>query len=519
MKRIITFLFLALSFTAFSQQADYAPKQFIADIKLPAGKDAVTYFLTHAALSRLNDSLKLESVRVIGNKKTNSTLLLKFKDEINVLPAITAYSKTGLFEYVEPDFIGHGHGIKQTTPNDLYFSSRQWSHVNNGTFDLSAVADADIDTDMAWDITQGDPNLIVAVLDTGLRLTHPEFAGRIVDGWDFVNNDNNPTDDYGHGTNVTGIALATGNNAVGYAGVNWNSKIMSCKILDQNNIGYYSNWADAIYYAVDHGAKVINLSAGGDGSSTTLLNAANYAYNNNVSLVVSTGNQNGTIQYPAKYNSTIAVGATDSNDVRSNPFFWSATSGSNFGPEIDVVAPGNFIYGLDYASDTQYGYYWGGTSQAAPHVAGVISLMLSVNPDITVNEIRQILMQSSEDQVGDVLHDTPGWDEYYGHGRLNAYNALISPLLSGSEYIAESKNIQVYPNPVTSGSFEIGGFSPESHYDIRLLTLDGKTIKTVKCTGATKASIECTALSPGTYLAVVSNTARKHTFVKKVIRK
>ncbi|MGB0897575.1 MAG: S8 family serine peptidase, partial [Flavobacteriaceae bacterium] len=186
-------------------------------------------------------------------------------------------------------------------------------------------------------------------------------------GWDFINNDNNPTDDHGHGTNVAGIVLASGNNAIGYAGVNWNSRVMICKALNSTNSGSYAAIAGSIYYAVDNGAKVISMSIGGSGNSVTLSDAIDYCYNNGVVLVACMMNFNNNVNYyPAAYTNVIAVGSTDPDDKRSNPFFWSNTSGSNYGNHIDLVAPGNYMYGLSYSSDTNYGSYWGGTSQATP---------------------------------------------------------------------------------------------------------------------------------------------------------
>ena len=426
-----------------------------------------------------------------------------------------------LFEFVEPNYIGKGHGLMQTTPNDSYYLSRQWSHYNIGSFTLSpSINDADIDTDLAWDITQGDQNLIVAILDTGLKLDHPEFSGRVVAGYDFVNNDTDPTDDFGHGTNVAGIALAKGNNSIGYAGVNWNSKIMICKVLDNTNSGLYSWWANAIYFAVDNGAKVINLSAGGIGSSTLLENAINYAYNNNVSVVVSSGNQNSTIQYPAKYTNAIAIGSTNSNDKRSNPFFWSSASGSNYGAELDFVAPGNYIYGLSHLSNTDYSYYWGGTSQAAPHLTGLISLLLSVNPSLTVSQIRLILQQSSQDLVGDSF-DTLGWDQFYGYGRINAFNAISNPLLAKTEYYTESKNLKIFPNPIgNENSFSISGLESNTNYDIKIVSLDGKIAKELinfKANGI--LTIENENLESGIYFVNIFNSNSKLTFNKKIIKK
>ena len=429
MKKTAAFFLILFGFICFAQSKNYAENQLIVALKNPfSGSEKI--FTNNKALHALNEAAGIAIIEPVGDKKDKKWFRLVFKSNQDIPALIKKYSDTQFFEVVEPNFIGTGHGVMLTTPNDPLYNNRQWSHANNGTFSLSpSTNDADIDTDLAWDITQGDPNLIVAVLDTGVKLDHPEFSGRIVTGFDFVNNDTDPTDDHGHGTNVAGIALASGNNGIGYAGVNWNSKIMPLKVLDNNNNGFYSAWADAIYFAVNNGAKVINLSAGGNSPSALLENAVNYAYANNVWVVVSTGNGNTNIQYPAKYPNAMAIGSTNPNDTRSNPFFWSPTSGSNYGPEIDFVAPGNFMYGLSHNSNTNYNGYWGGTSQAAPHVAGVISLMLSQNPSLTVNQIMLKLQQTSQDLVGGP-EDTAGWDPYFGYGRINAHAALSNGVVN-----------------------------------------------------------------------------------------
>ena len=489
----------------------------------------------------LNTNNGLKSIILTGNKKMEDTYVINLESDKQIEELIELYRLTDLFEYVEQNFVGHGHGYSQTTPNDTFFN-RQWSHYNDGTFSLSnSTVDADIDSELAWDITQGNSNLIIAILDSGLKLDHPEFAGRIwtnpsevqdgsdtdsngfIDdingGWDFVNNDNNPTDDHGHGTNVAGIAVASGNNSNGYAGVNWNSKIMVCKILDDNNSGLYSWWADAIYYAVDNGAYVINLSAGGNGSSTILENAINYAYNNNVVIVVSTGNQNSVIQYPARYTNAFAVGSTDSDDTRSAPFFWSSTSGSNFGPELDFVAPGNYIYGLSYSSNTNFNTYWGGTSQAAPHVAGLVSLLLSVDSNLTVDQIRTILEESSEDQVGD-SDDTIGWDQYYGHGRINAYNALTHSTLSINDIDVLNDNIVLYPNPTSNNNLlRVRGIDNGIH-EINIYNNLGQLINKNEITVDNSiVSILIENLKSGLYYINIKNKLNNAIVMKKLIIK
>lgn len=521
MKILCVLIAITITNIALSQEISFSKNEIIVEFKQANQKNKSKLFKSNSKLNKINDSLKLQSYRIIGNKKKSKTFLLKFKSEHDIYKVIGIYLNTNLFNYVEPNYIGKGHGFLQTTPNDPFFLSREWSHRNDGSFTLSpSINDADIDTDLAWDINQGDPNLIVAILDSGIKLDHPEFSERIVMGYDFVNEDSDPTDDQGHGTNVTGIALAKGNNSIGYAGVNWNSKVMPCKVLDSENLGLYSWWADAIYYAVDNGAKVINLSAGGNTHSTTLLNAINYAYDNNVSVVVSTGNQNSSIQYPARYTNAIAVGSTDSNDSRSNPFFWSTASGSNFGPQLDFVAPGNYIYGLSHTSNTDYNIYWGGTSQAAPHVTGVISLLLSINPSLTVSQIRTILQETSQDLVGDSF-DTAGWDQYYGFGRINAYNAISHPLLSNTDYFKESNSIRVFPNPLSAeNEFTITGLQLDTIYNIKIISLQGKVVKELNSKKTDSLlRIENTFLQSGIYFVHFFNTNSNFAISKKLIVK
>jgi len=540
MKKLILVLScILLSNFSFSQNNNELIVKFKANKKPKSSEVLKLQKFDNADISLLNKSNKIESIELTGNKKERDTYILELNSSKPIEELIELYKKTGLFEYVEPNYVGNGHGF-QTTPNDNNFN-RQWSHYNDGTFSLSnSTTDADIDTDLAWDITKGDPNLIVAILDSGAKLDHPEFSGRIwmntnenqngtdtdsnnyiddTNGWDFVNDDNDPTDDHGHGTNVTGIALASGNNSIGYAGVNWNSKIMICKILDNNNSGFYSWWAEAIYYAVDNGASVINMSVGGNGSSTLLENAINYAYDNNVPVVVSTGNQNSVIEYPAKYTNAFAIGSTNPDDTRSVPFFWSATSGSNFGSELDFVAPGNYIYGLSYSSNTNYNSYWGGTSQAAPHVAGLISLLLSVEPSLSVSEIRTILEESSEDQVGD-SNDTSGWDQYYGHGRINAFHALTHSTLSIYNFENTNKDLLIYPNPIISGSnLKILNLANGENV-INIYNIIGQYIYNIKkSTTGNSTTISLPELNTGVYLLKIDNNLENISTIKRLVIK
>jgi len=222
-------------------------------------------------------------------------------------------------------------------------------------------------------------------LDTGIDYGH-EDIGNYAGGFDFVNNDSDPMDDHGHGhgTAVAGVAAAIIDNERGIAGIA-QVNILVLKVL--NETGWGTDWdvARAITYAANHSADVISMSFGGD-SSAVMEDACDYAWNNNSLLVAASGNENSSVICPAAYHSVIAVGATDEADERA--------SYSNFGPELELVVPGNGI--LTTHPDNNYTYY-SGTSIATPHVAGVAALLKSKRAKLSNEEIRETLRTTAED--------------------------------------------------------------------------------------------------------------------------
>lgn len=304
------------------------------------------------------------------------------------------------------------------TPNDPeYVAGKQW-----GLTKISAPS--------AWDVATGDENNIIAILDTGFQLSHSDLSGRFVSGYDFVDDDSDPSlpsgggERYYHGTLVAGVIAATTNNNQGIAGVDWNSKIMPLRVMDNDGYGYTNDIAAAINYAKDNGAKVINMSLGYDcslGSDPVLEAAIESAYSAGVTIVAASGNEDTCVSYPAAYSEVIAVGATDSSDVRADYPSW----GSNYGPELDVVAPGVNIYTTNTTwNGSAYveGYsYASGTSLAAPFVSGVASLLVAdktISPDQVATSI-----QNGADKVDGM--GGANFTNYYGYGRANAENTLI----------------------------------------------------------------------------------------------
>lgn len=293
-------------------------------------------------------------------------------------------------EFVEENFIAQGAAV----PNDPGYAS-QWHHPR-------------IAAPQGWDLATGSSNVVIAILDSGIDPAHPDLAGKLLPGYNFVSGNTDTHDVRGHGTAVAGSAAAIGNNARGVTGVAWSNPLMPLLVLDASNYATYSNIAAAIVYAADHGAKVLNISIAGSSSSSTLQNAVNYAWNKGAVVIAAAANYStSTPYYPAACSNVVAVGATTSSD--------SLASFSNYGAWVDVTAPGVSIYTTNNGGG--YGA-WSGTSFSSPITAGLAGLVWAANPALTNAELVDILTQSADD-LG-----TAGFDTTFGHGRINVNQAL-----------------------------------------------------------------------------------------------
>lgn len=360
---------------------------------------------------------------------------------------IELYNREPDIEYAELNYYAYAH---LEPPSDPYYyyqwnmdDTYKWTgtisdpyrELVDGTNPFGGYNGGGINLEPAWDITTGDPNVIIAVLDTGAAyetyknfVQAPDLANtRFVPGHDFVNNDDHPNDDDGHGTHVTGTIAQSTNDNLGVAGIAYNCSIMPVKVLSKRGEAPYTTIADGVYFAADNGADIINLSLGGPYDSATLRDAVAYAYNKGVTIICSAGNDGAGAppSYPAAYDAyCIAVGATRYDQTRA---YYSTT-----GSFVDLSAPGGDINvdqnGDGYAdgilqqtfglSPKDLGYwFYEGTSMAAPHVSGVAALLISTGvtgPDA----VREALEGSTED-LG-----TPGKDAEYGWGLIDAYAAL-----------------------------------------------------------------------------------------------
>lgn len=341
---------------------------------------------------------------------------IEIPSDVTVPEMIKKYLSLPEVEFAEPN----GIYTLDTVPNDPYYGN-QWA--------LPIIEAPD-----AWDIRTRGRDIVIAIVDTGVDLYHPDLVNRVLSGYDFVNRDSDPMDDNGHGTHCAGIAAAETNNGIGIAGLSWDGKIRPVKVLTAGGWGYWSWIAEGIIYAADNDARIISISIGGYYYSSTLENAVNYAYNKGCLIVASAGNENTNApHYPSGFANAMAVSATDSSDSRA---WWS-----NYGSSIEVAAPGVSILSTYWYYGSTYGYM-SGTSMSTPYVAGLAAFILSRNPYLSNEQVREYIKDYADD-LG-----SPGWDQYYGSGRINAYNGVnIIPIL----FVGEISEVASFPNPFKLG--------------------------------------------------------------------
>jgi len=448
----LSLLSLAFLFNSASQASNspiYAPAEVLvkykSDVPLKE-KEALKQEL----------GIKKRPLVKINLKGPNDIYLYRLKTAASVKQVVKELNTNPSVQVAEPNYIYKVAWL----PSDNYFGL-QWGLHNTGQpiQGVSGKADADIDAPEAWDIEKGFTNPVkVAVIDTGIETTHPDLASKIAtDSYNFLNPGNPPEDDNGHGTHISGIIAAATNNG-GIAGVAPGANIMALKAGDASGNLYESYVVNAVYYAADNGAKVINMSFGGPAPSTLLEEAINYAYNKGVVLVAASGNSgDNSTQYPAAYTNVISVGATDNKD--------NIASFSTHNSAVDLSAPGVNIY----STVLNNGYsYKSGTSMAAPMVAGVTALLRSRYPTLTPAQVKKTLEKTADD-LG-----ASGRDDYYGYGRVNAYKALRLLQMDVYPPSVYLKTPPFSTNQTTSETFKLswGGSDPEpasgiAYYDVK----------------------------------------------------
>jgi subtilisin family serine protease len=403
-----------------SAKAEYVPGQLI--IKFAEG---VTTSQRGALLRAQGLSLREHDARLnVSVANVPAGRELEYARQLTASPNV---------RYAEPMYLLRAHRV----PDDTYYASFQWNLPH-------------ISLPAAWDLTTGNSLVAVAVLDTGVQGSHPDLLGQTVAGYDYINMDADPSDDQGHGTHVSGIIAAASDNSYGVAGVAWATKIMPVKVLDSSGTGTNQQVANGIYFAVDAGARIINMSLGGTSYSSLIADAVNYAYAHNVAVVASAGNEyeeGNPTEYPAALPHVLAVGAVGNLNEHA--------SYSNTGAYLDIAAPGgnassssdpNPNHWIQSTYLTTSGYEYAsmtGTSQAAPHVAGVLALMKGVNLALSVDQLYD-LVTSTALNLG-----APGWDETFGWGLVNAYAAVSAAQSEGTPTVTPTPS----NTPVATNTF------------------------------------------------------------------
>jgi len=376
--------------------------------------DEVLLKYNASSLTKVEKLLAEYKAKPVG-KAQDRILKVKLHEKMSVTRACSLLKKD-FIEYVEPNYIANA----TQNPNDPGYSN-EW-----GLEKIKCVA--------GWAISPGSSDVIVAVVDTGVDLDHPDLQSKLVTGYDFANYDAIPDDDNGHGTHVAGTIAAITNNYLGVAGVAPECRIMPIKALGANGSGYYSDIADGIRFAADNGAKVVSLSLAGTSSSYTMQAAVDYAISKGVLVVAAAGNNGSTtMMYPGAYEPVLCVGATDSADARAS---WS-----NYGTWVDVAAPGVNIYSTTLGGG--YGYM-SGTSMATPHAAGLAALCYSYLGSSATPSIVRTGLESGLDPVGDWIQ-----------GRINVLKTLggLKPLPPNPEIEVFPTSHMLYYGTTLSGNF------------------------------------------------------------------
>ena len=453
---------------------------------------------------------------------------------LSVEKAITILNKNPLVEFAEPNYIYSA----DVHPDDPQLSEL-WGMHNVGQ--TGGLDDADIDAVEAWDQRTDATNIIVGIIDTGIDYDHEDIAANMwmnpgesgddepngvdndengyvddIFGWDFVNNNNDPFDDNGHGTHVAGTIGAVGNNGVGVAGVFWSVKLMALKFLDENGRGVTDDAIEAILYAASMGVPITNYSWGGGKKSRALQSAIEHS---NSLFVASAGNWNTSrTQYPAGYSldNILSVAASDANDEKASFSNYSSKWVDLAAPGVDILSsmPGNTY---DYKS---------GTSMAAPHVAGVAAMVMAENEGLFPTEVKAYIMESV-----DLLPAFNGIT--VSGGRLNALNAIggdapssadVTPpaAVSDLSYILDSATYDTlgleWIASADDGNDPDPPSGPAFHYDLRYRT-DGE-ITSHNWDTATPVEGEPSPQAPGTPESMIvtglSNGTKFHFAIKAI---
>jgi hypothetical protein len=496
----------------------------------------VTYksnFFVH--LNGQNDLHLLErearkiDVEILGENEFISDIieLRTNKNGIDAIEAVKALKSTSLFKMVSPNLV---HSVSDCSVNDPRYN-RQWHLQNDGTgLQGNGTVGADIDAQMAWTITTGSTDINLVIVDSGIDTLHPELEGKLLPGFDAMGDGTNgyPTPNYdsdGHGTSCAGIAAANTNNALGVAGVCHDCNVIPIRVFNYELIlGEVQAWSETQYFLDCMGWQANNdvdvssnswavpdvLLALYPGSDTLVNAVIDQVVSQNrgglgAPMLFSSGNDGITDSiplWPARYEKTIAVGATSMCDEHKTPTSCDGENGwaGNWGEGLDISAPGVKVATIDMLGtngfhSTEYYNSFNGTSAACPNAAGAMALILSEFPQMPQWMARKVLNRGSE-KVGGYDYSTwkedGGWSSELGYGRINAYNSLIYGANSIHE---QDEGIQVLVE-THAGQYVISTRDKET-LDFTLFDLAGKVVMSGKNQQILKISHK--GLSKGVY--------------------
>jgi subtilisin family serine protease len=495
----------------------------------------------------LNQMVSDNALQIIENYKYDNKVYVIHVPKstgFNALEMANKFYESGKFSSAEPDFLLL---LKKFNTNDPFLNN-QWSLNNTGSaIQNNGTPGCDMNVFNAWGISTGSASIKVAIIDEGVDLVHPDLQANMLAGYDAtgLGSGGAPSGDDAHGTACAGIVAGVGNNAVGIAGVAYGCKIIPVRIAYSDANGNWVTTNASIGTAIDWawqtaGADVLSNSWGGGSNSTLINDAITRAVTQGRSglgapVIFAAGNDNGAVSYPATLTNVISVTAMSMCNQRKSTTscdgetFW----GSNFGTNTDISAPGVKIYTCDISGAAGYatGNYtatFNGTSSACPNAAGVMALILSVNPTLSVSSARQII-ESTCEKVGGYTYNSgvsgqPNgtWSNDLGYGRVNALAALqlanpvvcTSPPAVGSvtaspNTICTTSNVALAINGVSFGSGQTYQWQ-SSPNNSTWTNISGANTSvhnaSVSATTYFRCIITCSALSTNTTSAIVSLT-------------
>ncbi len=367
---------------------------------------------TPSARPALEELVRERGGFVAGEVAVLGVLRIAFDDGRDARTELGRFAALPGVTHAELNALGTGGGAP--APNDTCFGA-QWHLENTGQ---SGTPGADVEARGAWAIQTGDAAVVLAILDTGIDFANPDFAGRTLPGFDFVNSDADPTADHPHGILVAGLAAANTDNSFAAAGVDRACTILPVKVLNSNNSGSTFNLVQGIDFARTSGAEVVCMSLINFPPSGSLATALSAARSAGLLLMACAGNGgigDADLSWPGASPDTIAIGATTSSDARA--------SFSGTGSALDFVAPGAGVRTVNPSGGDSCSLFTG-CSAATPIAAGIVTLLVAQHPGLTQDEAYCALQSGAEDQVGPGAEDTLGRDDFFGHGRLNARVSL-----------------------------------------------------------------------------------------------